>query len=70
MLRERQTALVLALLDGGPLPAGFAPGALAVATHVVAHKRALRFATSRRRRRGWLIRRFLGALVAWLSPRL
>jgi hypothetical protein len=39
---------------------------------VVAHKRPLSFATSRgrRRRRGWLIRRFLGALVAWLSPRL
>jgi hypothetical protein len=39
-LRDRQEALVAALVAGGPLPDGFAPGPVQAATAALARKRA------------------------------
>jgi len=61
-LSARQAALVVALVDGGPLPAGFAAGSLDLARRVIAHKRGVAFRNTRRRR-AWILFRILGWLV-------
>lgn len=64
-LATRQTALVAALVDGAPLPAGFAAGSLDVARRVIAHKRGVAKRNTRRRR-AWI----LFKLLNWLARRL
>lgn len=54
-LRERQEALVRALVDGGPVPEGFDPDEVAAAGAVCRHKRDAHAggAGTAHRRRGW-----------------
>lgn len=54
-LRERQEALVRALVDGGPVPDGFDPDEVAAAGAVCRHKRDAHagHAETAHRRRWW-----------------
>ncbi|MCV7191638.1 hypothetical protein [Mycolicibacterium brumae] len=52
-LAQRQEALVRALVDGGPVPDGFDPAAIAAAGQVCRHKRDAHSAAATRRRRRW-----------------
>lgn len=58
-LRERQEALVRALVDGGPVPDGFDPDEVAAAGAVCRHKRDAHagHAEAGHRRRRWPRRR-------------
>ncbi|MDI9915974.1 hypothetical protein [Rhodococcus sp. IEGM 1379] len=68
-LEERQEALVLALVAGGPLPSGFDTEAVAVTSAALIRKRAGEVAHHLPMVRHTLGDRYLGLFTAWATGR-